>query len=316
VLRKTPAAQRPFFSPVGRWPVFWREIHGPLVKGLLPFALMFVFVLFATVYVTFFLNTLDESRTAPHVVVVSILLGAGLFMSLVLAASTLASQRQARSLGVLLTTPISTFVILRDTVLAVLWRTRVIWMILLGHLALFSLLGHLHPLVIVHMLMIIAGSSLLVVGLGLFISSRVRSPMLSILTTLVLFVLVWIVVPATSGRIVAVIGQLTDTPTHMVTAHLGTPLQTNPFLLTGVAIDGAPGHRSGDYDKFINFKFVGGLTRSVDTPPTLVYNFLIRGNHLNAAGPFTVHLAAITAMLAAIGTVFLLPTARRLRTLA
>ena len=240
-LRRKPSTT---IAPVGRWPVFWRETHGPLIKGTFPLLLLLAMSLIIAVFISLLMMEYPHTDTDLHAALVVTLLLAGLFLSLVLSAGTLAAQRQARTLDVLLTTTLGPRKLLRETVLAVYWRGKAIWMGLLGYLAIFSLLDQLHPMVLLHVTIIAAGSSLLVIGLGLYLSTRICSSMLSILTALAMFALAWGVVPATIDRAAGALMSVTSISYNdYQPVHLQAAL-ADPFGAATTVVRGAPGTQS------------------------------------------------------------------------
>ena len=89
-------------------------------------------------------------------------------------APAIAGEREAGTLALLLATPLSRWRIVLDKALAAIWRSGPIWMLLAAHLVLFVVLGVAHPIVIVHVGLVLAGTLAFVTGAGLLLSAYAR----------------------------------------------------------------------------------------------------------------------------------------------
>lgn len=234
------------FSSIKGSPVYWRETHGSLIANSMLFFL--VVVLPAAVLVvtyTFFLLSGAYVYTRSHVVILTVLLGIGLFLSVILATTTIASERQARTLSVLLTTPLTPWHIVRAKAAAILRRGRAIWLIMLGHMILAVGMLQLHPLALLHVAILTTGVAIFVVGLGMLAGSIIRSTTPAVLTTLGILFILWVLSPALSSSVMnAIESQVSQDTRWKVRSAI---CQGNPFLQASAMIEGAPGNLSKDF---------------------------------------------------------------------
>ena len=233
------------FSSIKGSPVYWRETHGSLIANSMLFFL--VVVLPAAVLVvtyTFFLLSGAYVYTRSHVAIITVLLGIGLFLSVILATTTIAAERQARTLSVLLTTPLTPWQIVRAKAAAILRRGRAIWLIMLGHMILAVGMLELHPLALLHIAILTTGVAVFVVGMGMLVGSIIRSTTLAVLTTLGILFVLWVLLPTLSISVMNAVESRVSQETRWKVRS--AVCQGNPFLQASALVDGAPGHLSKD----------------------------------------------------------------------
>jgi len=161
---------------VGNPPITWKDLHSTLrEKGLLNrFAIPLLFALLA---LTYFVAWINEGLTEIefHVGFVSVMILLGLSWTMSLAAMTIAREKESRTLLILLMVPLSDSAILWQKVRAILHKTGPIWLVLAGHVIVFSAAGPLSPWSLGVLVTILLPTLIFMFGVGLFFSARCRS---------------------------------------------------------------------------------------------------------------------------------------------
>jgi len=170
------------------------------------------------------------SKGAQRFFAVAYLLGL-MVATAVLAAGTIAPEKQSGTWPLLLTTALSDWEILWAKVRCVWWKAWPIWAALSGHALVFSLFHILHPIVVVHMAMLAASVMVLLTGIGLYFSARLRRTTSAVLATMAVPIVLWLAVPAMLA--------LTDTVAEL-DGHLNRSYSSlNPLVQTSVVVGGA-----------------------------------------------------------------------------
>ncbi|KKM07323.1 hypothetical protein LCGC14_1735110, partial [marine sediment metagenome] len=154
-------------------PVLWRELRRPLLEEQVTRTV--AIAIGAVVLGMMYLVTLATGSTgsgAAQAAFVLLYLVVGMAWTAVLAATTIAPEKEARSWPLLLTTTLADKDILWAKVLGVLRRTYKFWILLGAHLVLFSLLGLLHPIVLLHVVVLVAGVLALLIGMNIYFTEQ------------------------------------------------------------------------------------------------------------------------------------------------
>jgi ABC-type transport system involved in multi-copper enzyme maturation permease subunit len=177
VVGKALGAGRPGpIRQVGEPPITWKDLHstlrerGWLERFTAPLAIV---MLLLTYFLAWKYDGLDY--VGFHVAFVAILILLGLLRTTTLAGMTIAREKESRSLPILLMVPLSDTQILWQKVRAILHKTAPIWLILAGHVIIFSATGPLSPWSLPVLAVILLPTLIFMFGLGLFFSARCRS---------------------------------------------------------------------------------------------------------------------------------------------
>jgi len=117
------------------------------------------------------------------------------FCTLLLSATTVAPEKESRCWPLLLTTTLTDGYILRAKVAGVLRRALPAWAPLPAHAGLCALFVRLHPAAPVYVLLIAVGAVAFILGLGTYVSARVRRTTTALVATVGLLVTLWGVLP-------------------------------------------------------------------------------------------------------------------------
>jgi ABC-type transport system involved in multi-copper enzyme maturation permease subunit len=99
---------------------------------------------------------------------------AGLLLTVILASPSLSAEKESRTLGLLLTTPITAAEILWAKALGAAWRTAPIWGLLIVHVTLFVLAGAVRPQILLYTIFLVASVVVFFTGAGLYFATRVK----------------------------------------------------------------------------------------------------------------------------------------------
>jgi len=183
-------------------PIVWRELRTPMfrsrLKGIIG-AGMVVGGLGATYLAC--MDSLDEGVT--HVVYAIIFIFIGGLATAVLSATSITSEKEARTLPILLGTPLSDLHLIAGKAMGVFRRCVPVWLLLGGHMLLFAALGYVHPIVLVHLAMLVVWLVLFLTGTGMYFSARLRRTTAAVMANLGLALALWAVLPILLGLTMA-----------------------------------------------------------------------------------------------------------------
>jgi len=183
------AVSRPVKGP----PIIWKDMRAPLVKGRRlrkTIALTLAVVALSAAYGSFAYHRLLLSTEVQIVFVMA-------YFFLVIASATgasatsVSSEREAGTWTILLTTPLEEKQIVIQKILAACLRAWPFWLLLAGHVTLFTLAGGIHPVTLVPLTALVLCSVLFMASVGVCCSSTCkRSSTASTVTTIAFMVLV------------------------------------------------------------------------------------------------------------------------------
>lgn len=106
-------------------------------------------------------------------------------------AAAFAAEREAQTLSLLLSTPLSAGDIVYDKALGALWRSAPVWGLLMAHVGVFVICRLVHPILLLLMAFVLGGTLVFTTGAGLFVSAYARRTASAMATgfTVVLLVL-------------------------------------------------------------------------------------------------------------------------------
>jgi ABC-type transport system involved in multi-copper enzyme maturation permease subunit len=194
--RKAPRPAVEEIREIRGSPLLWRELRQPLLRSMaarvvviavgVPLALL--------VYVPLAIfGAFDEGGVHGTLTFIYVLIAvAG---STMLASTNVTSEKEARTLTVLLTSPLRDSQILCAKALGILRRSLPLWIPLAAHLLLFTLLRFLHPVVLLHGVALAVGTALLLAATGLFFGCCCRKTITAVMWNLSFVATLWIVLP-------------------------------------------------------------------------------------------------------------------------
>ncbi|HCO95673.1 MAG TPA: hypothetical protein DIU00_17295 [Phycisphaerales bacterium] len=231
--KMTGANQRAYtggFKRVIGPPIIWKELRSPLFgRHKIRFWILAsagLILLLVTYYLCAKVRVLNDRDT--HLVYTVIFMGVGMLFTIVLPATSITSERESRSWPVLLATPLDDKDILFGKIAGSLRRCFPAWLLLFGHIIIFSLTGFIHPLAIIQMGILVTWIAVFLSGSGLYFSSRFKHTTTAVVMNIALAVTIWAILPMLMGIIASINMPLTIEARRVVEACL----DTNPFVQT------------------------------------------------------------------------------------
>jgi ABC-type transport system involved in multi-copper enzyme maturation permease subunit len=244
-------------------PVIWKDLHGSLVRNDIV-RFFVVFMPLGLVFVLYFAMLISESfrRVGTHAVITSVCMTVGVFLTAILSGMTITIERQARSWPILQTTTLTGWQILWGKAVAVVWRVMPIWIVLFGHMVLFTLLGQIHPLALLLTIMLVLAANAFIIGGGLLLGTYLRQTTIAAGACLAIPLLLWLLLPG-GVRLVADAAQSADVSPRSaqgpgvwdtlrdVDLHLVSPIQQAYTM-----VNGCPGAFGKDEDAKLGFRLL------------------------------------------------------------
>jgi len=220
--------------------VMWKELRTPVLgrrKIRMIIAIGIGLILLGITYALCMVeNVLDEESV--HMAYVIIFTAIGMLFTIILPATCITSEKESQAWPLLLTTTLSDWQILLGKLAGVVRRCMPIWCLLFGHIIVFSLVGYIHPVAIVHFGILVAWIVVFLSGTGLYFSTRFKHTTTAVIANFALAGVIWALVPIVMLMIVGITQGDIDLVSGLMDTH--------PFFQAGVAVIGATGS-SGIY---------------------------------------------------------------------
>jgi ABC-type transport system involved in multi-copper enzyme maturation permease subunit len=183
-------------------PVVWKETREPWLQGrkklsTIITAIIITVTLFSSYAVGIKEQYLDEDYT--HVVYGMILFLIGVVEMIMLSATMITTEREARSWPILLATPLTDGQIVFGKAVGVIRKSLPAWFLLIFHILIFIIVGYIHPAAALHMAMIVTGVGMFVIGAGLFFSGFCKRTTSAVIANVMLAVTLWLFIPIFMG---------------------------------------------------------------------------------------------------------------------
>ncbi|MEN6309631.1 MAG: ABC transporter permease subunit [Anaerohalosphaeraceae bacterium] len=183
-------------------PVFWKETREPWLQGrkrirTILTALVAVGILLFSYGVGIKERYLDEDYT--QIIYGIVLFLVGVVEMVMLSATMITTEREARSWPILMATPLTEGQILFGKAAGVVRKSIPAWILLAAHVLIFTLVGYLHPAVTLHLFMIGLGVGMFTLGSGLFFSSMCRKTTTAVVANMALAGGLWLGIPIFAG---------------------------------------------------------------------------------------------------------------------
>ncbi len=217
---------------VGDLPVLWREIRQSLfpTRAMLAVSILGVLLIEGVMLLAMDIDEIGLAMVPVLIGMVLILLQAALLSS-----SGFSSEREARTLDVLLTSRVSPFQLVAGKLLGSIRRQWFIPLVLLAHTALIVDFAEAHPIVLVHLTIIMLGPILMLSGTGVFFGLCFRKSITASAVNLALALALWLLLPI-GGVVVAELvfnsGDLSQSFGHFV-------IFTHPVAQGVISVEGA-----------------------------------------------------------------------------
>jgi len=212
-------------------PVLWKELRSPVLGRRKIITLAVIIGCLILLFITYGLcereRILDEEPI--QILYVFIFMCLGMLFTIVLPATCITSEKESRSWPLLLATTLSDWKIISGKFIGILRRCLPIWLVLFGHVILFTFTGWIHPVAIIQMAILVSWIVVFLSGTGLYFSSRFRRTTTAVIMNFALAAVIWAIVPL----LLVLIAQMMHE--HEV---LEAYMDTNPFVHVVVVMGG------------------------------------------------------------------------------
>jgi len=218
-------------------PILWKERRALLGKGKIATAIG-VLLTVGVLLFTYAMCAKEDMLKVPetHMAYIIIFTAVGILFTTVVPATCVTTERESRTWPLLLTTTISDGEILWGKLAGAIYRCLPAWMLLFGHVLVFTLIGTIHPLALLQLGILVAWLLLFLASSGLFFSLHFRHTTTAVVANMGLAAALWAVFPLLLGIVLATAGAGDDL--------LKLYVDTNPFLHAGI-IAAATAHHGG-----------------------------------------------------------------------
>jgi ABC-type transport system involved in multi-copper enzyme maturation permease subunit len=216
---------------IGNSPIVWRELRKPLLRDRIVQIVAMCAVVFYLMYTYAILGASGAMRHGEtQAFFICMFLLAGMLCTALDSATCIAPEKQARTWPALLCTPVSDWHILLGKAGGTAFRCLSVWIFLAAHVVLFTLLGLLHPIALIHVGLLAAWSGVFLTCTGVYFSTKYRSVTTALLMNLGLAGLLWVLIPVGANLLGDVFGGR-EIPRNILAA--------NPVVQAWVVVDGA-----------------------------------------------------------------------------
>jgi ABC-2 type transport system permease protein len=245
-------------------PVLWKERRALLGRHKIATILVMlaaVGLLLLTYELCQRAHMLKDQET--HTAYVIIFTALGMLFTTVVPATCITTERESRTWPILLTTTVSDWNILSGKLLGVLWRCLPAWVLLFGHVLVFTLAGLIHPLALLQLVVLVAWILLFLASTGLYFSLRCRHTTTAVVANMALAAGVWGGMPLLLGIMVATLRGGEDL--------LKLCVDMNPFVHAGVIAAA-----TSDHGRLASYSWMqAGISNATGATGWIVLNFLI-----------------------------------------
>jgi len=196
-----PVSEGPVKRVVGP-PIVWKELRAPFIQGVNSRnSYIGLAITIAALGVTYWLTARQKilDDTFAHIAYGLLFVLMGIVFCVVFSATRITVERESQTWPLLLTTALGDRDILLGKAFSSFRRCVPIWALLAGHVVLFVLVGYIHPIALVHILLLIAWLTCFVVGMGLYFGTRFARTTSSVVASFALVLGLWAVGPILIG---------------------------------------------------------------------------------------------------------------------
>ncbi|MCF7972518.1 MAG: ABC transporter permease [Phycisphaerae bacterium] len=254
-MRATQGRRSWLLRHMGNWPVLWKDLRTPVLGGKTRFRRILNWCIIAGTLILVYVAIGVEggfSQRDMHAVMSCLYTILAALLTIVITATPITSEKEARSWPILLGTAQTDWRILASKWLAMFRWSLPVWGLLFGHLAVFTLCGFIHPAVLILMLPVALGVINLLLGTGLYWSARMRRTTTAVVCNFTVPLMLWAVIPVVWVMMVEI--------SRMSDNGLEVYMSWNPFFQAGSVVDGCA-RRGG----LLKFYLIGGTQNVWET---------------------------------------------------
>jgi ABC-type transport system involved in multi-copper enzyme maturation permease subunit len=183
--------------------MIWKELRTPLLRGGRRSFLIGLSAGITALLITYVACTYHESLSDvfTHVWYSAIFVILGAVCTVVLAATSVTTEKESRCWPILLGTTLNDWHILGGKVFSVFKRCLPIWLFLVGHVFIFTLIGYIHPIALVHLSILIVWLMVFLAAVGLYFSACFKRTVTAVIASFSLVVILWGIIPVVMGLV-------------------------------------------------------------------------------------------------------------------
>jgi ABC-type transport system involved in multi-copper enzyme maturation permease subunit len=246
-------------------PVLWKELRIPFVQGGRKAGMIAIGFTVAALAVTYGVCIRERclQDSIPHVVYAVVFTAIAMVANIIMAATTITSEKESRCWPLLLGTSMDDREILLGKAIGVLRRFSPILCILFGHVVFFVIIRYIHPVAIIHLAMVLGWMAVFLTGMGIYFSSLFKRSTSAVVATVAAVGLLWVIVPITLASAAPSMGS--DEPFLMY-------ISTNPIVQAGVVMAGAAGQSNAHvHPRYFNYPWPAEqILRSTGRTTTMI----------------------------------------------
>lgn len=225
-------------------PVLWKEMRLPILGRHKIINLICIIFGLGLLIFTYWLcareRILDDEDI--HDLYAVIFLCLGILFTIVLPATNITTEKESRSWPLLLTTTLDDWDILFGKFLGNIRRLLPVWLLLFGHVTIFSLMGYIHSVAVIQVGILITWIVIFLSCTGIYFSTRFKRTTTAVVMNFVLAVTIWALVPL----LLFIIADFAHSSDDFAEAYMNTNPLIHTIVIMEATADGRP-VKIGDY---------------------------------------------------------------------
>ena len=221
--------------PVGRLAFLWKELRSPLFGRSKTTAIIVISIPLILLLITYVLLANENGLHGLDVQAsyLAILGGVGMLFAIILPATCVTSEKESRCWPLILTTTLSDWQILLGKIIGTLRRCAPAWFLMFGHLIVFTFIGFIHPIALIHIPVLVAWVTVFFLGTGVYFSSRFKHTTTAVIMNFTFAAVIWGLVPL----LMFLFAQVTHTSDNYAERYMNI----NPLFQGVVVLEGTCG---------------------------------------------------------------------------
>ena len=274
--RRRPVRSSSAVRAIHGSPVVWRELRPARRRGWLPLVLgICLIALLLAIYAALaHLEAFDEGGV--HAMFMALYTVVGTLVAIILSATNIAGEKEARCWEILLATPLSDWHIVGGKAVGVFRRCLPVWTFPMAHLLLFLMLGMAHPVLLFHMTLVAVSVIGFFGGSGLYFGVRFKRTSTAAVMNLALALAIWLGPPLLLGLASEILPNRVGRDLWETTAFLA---DSSPIMQAGIVTAEASGDHLWRWGKNqLSYRWPGA--GRIDAAETTAYLLLFTTGYL------------------------------------
>ncbi len=183
--------------PVGKLAFLWKELRTPLFGRNKIIAIIVISISLILLLMTYVLVAIENGldNLGVQALYLSTLGVVGGLFAIILPAASVTSEKESRCWPILLVTTLSDWQILLGKIIGTLRRCVPTWFLMFGHLIVFTIIGYIHPVALIHIPILVTWVVIFFLGTGIYFSSRFKHTTTAVIMNFTFAAVIWGLVP-------------------------------------------------------------------------------------------------------------------------